>query len=67
MKRFFMLIIALLMLCSCNVQEEPVLEEEPDLNDTYAKHKDAEITKGKMDDVFLTVTGKTLVGGGENE
>ena len=28
---------------------------------------DYEITKGKMDDVFLTVTGKTLVGGEENE
>lgn len=26
---------------------------------------DYEITKGKMDDVFLSVTGKTLVGGGE--
>lgn len=26
---------------------------------------DYEITKGKMDDVFLAVTGKTLVGGGE--
>ena len=26
---------------------------------------DYEITKGKMDDVFLTVTGKTLVGGAE--
>ena len=25
---------------------------------------DYEITKGKMDDVFLAVTGKTLVGGG---
>lgn len=24
---------------------------------------DYEITKGKMDDVFLAVTGKTLVGG----
>lgn len=28
---------------------------------------DYEITKGKMDDVFLTVTGKNLVGGEENE
>lgn len=28
---------------------------------------DYEITKGKMDDVFLAVTGKTLVGGAENE
>ncbi len=27
--------------------------------------KDYEITKGKMDDVFLTVTGKKLVGGAE--
>lgn len=27
---------------------------------------DYEITKGKMDDVFLTVTGKNLVGGEEN-
>lgn len=27
--------------------------------------KDYEITKGKMDDVFLAVTGKTLTGGGE--
>ena len=26
---------------------------------------DYEITKGKMDDVFLAVTGKTLVGGAE--
>ena len=26
-----------------------VLEEEPDINDTYAKHKDAEITKGKIE------------------
>ena len=25
--------------------------------------KDYEITKGKMDDVFLTVTGKKLAGG----
>ena len=31
----------------------------PDLFDDY------EITKGKMDDVFLSVTGKKLVGGGE--
>ena len=31
----------------------------PDLFDDY------EITKGKMDDVFLCVTGKKLVGGGE--
>ena len=28
---------------------------------------DYEITKGKMDDVFLTVTGKTLVGGEEHD
>ena len=28
---------------------------------------DYEITKGKMDDVFLAVTGKTLVGGAKNE
>ena len=27
--------------------------------------KDYEITKGKMDDVFLAVTGKKLIGGGE--
>lgn len=27
--------------------------------------KDYEITKGKMDDVFLAVTGKELIGGGE--
>lgn len=27
--------------------------------------RDYEITKGKMDDVFLAVTGKALVGGGE--
>ena len=27
--------------------------------------KDFEITKGKMDDVFLTVTGKALTGGEE--
>ena len=27
--------------------------------------RDFEITKGKMDDVFLTVTGKKLVGGAE--
>ncbi len=27
--------------------------------------RDYEITKGKMDDVFLAVTGKTLTGGGE--
>ena len=26
---------------------------------------DYEVTKGKMDDVFLSVTGKKLVGGGE--
>ena len=26
--------------------------------------KDYEITKGKMDDVFLAVTGKNLTGGG---
>lgn len=29
--------------------------------------KDYEITKGKMDDVFLAVTGKKLTGGAENE
>ena len=29
--------------------------------------KDIEITKGKMDDVFLAVTGKKLIGGDENE
>lgn len=29
--------------------------------------KDFEITKGKMDDVFLAVTGKKLIGGDENE
>ncbi len=29
--------------------------------------KDFEITKGKMDDVFLAVTGKKLAGGNENE
>ena len=28
-----------------------------------AVFQDYEITKGKMDDIFLTVTGKTLVGG----
>lgn len=33
--------------------------KHPDLFDDY------EITKGKMDDVFLSVTGKKLVGGGE--
>ena len=27
--------------------------------------EDYEITKGKMDDVFLTVTGKKLIGGAE--
>jgi multidrug/hemolysin transport system ATP-binding protein len=27
--------------------------------------RDYEITKGKMDDVFLSVTGKTLAGGDE--
>ena len=27
--------------------------------------KDYEVVKGKMDDVFLYVTGKKLVGGGE--
>ena len=27
--------------------------------------KDYEITKGKMDDVFLAVTGKSLIGGTE--
>ena len=27
--------------------------------------RDYEITKGKMDDVFLSVTGKKLVGGAE--
>ena len=29
--------------------------------------KDYEITKGKMDDVFMAVTGKTLTGGSNNE
>ena len=29
--------------------------------------KDYEITKGKMDDVFLAVTGKKLIGGDDNE
>ena len=29
--------------------------------------RDYEITKGKMDDVFLAVTGKRLTGGNENE
>lgn len=29
--------------------------------------RDYEITKGKMDDVFLSVTGKRLTGGNENE
>ena len=29
--------------------------------------RDFEITKGKMDDVFLAVTGKNLLGGGNNE
>lgn len=33
--------------------------KHPDLFDDY------EITKGKMDDVFLSVTGKKLIGGGE--
>ena len=30
-----------------------------------ALFRDYEITKGKMDDVFLAVTGKTLPGGAE--
>ena len=38
--------------------------------DLIVKHPhiftDYEITKGKMDDVFLNVTGKKLEGGGEN-
>lgn len=34
-----------------------LLNEHPEL------FRDIEITKGKMDDVFLTVTGKTLTGG----
>ena len=29
------------------------------------RFSDYEITKGKMDDVFLAVTGKALVGGAE--
>ncbi len=29
------------------------------------ENNDYEITKGKMDDVFLAVTGKTLAGGTE--
>ena len=32
-----------------------------------AVFRDYEITKGKMDDVFLAVTGKRLTGGNENE
>ena len=39
--------------------------------DLIVKHPemftDFEVTKGKMDDVFLTVTGKTLVGGEEHD
>lgn len=36
-----------------------LITENPDLFTDY------EITKGKMDDVFLAVTGKKLIGGGE--
>ena len=38
-----------------------LIVENPDL------FRDYEITKGKMDDVFLAVTGKTLSGGEEND
>ena len=33
------------------------------LENTIGVHVDYEITKGRMDDVFLEVTGKKLVGG----
>ena len=38
-----------------------LIVENPDLFCDY------EITKGKMDDVFLAVTGKSLSGGEEND
>lgn len=42
-----------------------VLEEEPDIHDTYAKHKDAEITKGKIEfrhvDFRYYKTGQDMV------
>ena len=59
---------AILTLSAC---AKPKLDAKLSVNDIVymsgsdLKLKDDEITKGKMDDVFLAVTGKTLVGGAE--
>ena len=62
MKKIIAILLVAVLLSGCHGDPEPQVFEIPEAFDAF---RDYEITKGKMDDVFLAITGRELTGGGK--